>query len=219
MADDVFKEIKRMLEREKVIALLAIARHFRSSERTVQRHLKKLDCQASFTHKRRFFTLRMTPQFDENGLWFYRQIGFSKFGNGLDTIVSQINQSARGLSKDELETTMKIDLSKQIQILVQREKIHRIKLGNKYLYVPEAAMKDKTRRFKIVGDRQAEEQFHASVQRADLIALLKAILLEKKVGIDIKSIKNLVRKYSLQIPWGKIQQLLLKYELLEKKTQ
>jgi hypothetical protein len=95
--------------------------------------------------------------------------------------------------------------------------LHRIKLGARYLYVPSETIANKTQKLKIVGDRQTEERFDRDVQKSDLIALLKAVLIEKNVGLDVKSIRRLVRKYALQISWSKIQYLLLKYDLLEKK--
>jgi hypothetical protein len=79
-------------------------------------------------------------------------------------------------------------------------------------------MTNDTQKLQIIGTRQTEERFDRDVQKSDLIALLKAVLIEKKVGLDIKSIKNLVRKYSLQISWNKILLLLQKHNILEKKT-
>ena len=117
-----------------------------------------------------------------------------------------------------MEAILKIGISKQIQILVQREKLYRIKLGNKYLYVPEGVIQNKKKRLKLVGDRQTDEHFEKDVQKTDLIALLKVVLIEKKVGIDLENIKRIARKYSLRIPLEKIQRLLLKYNLLEKKS-
>lgn len=212
------EEIQGLLLKKRVLSLQWMADHLGSSERTTQRYLKNLQTLTSYTHKRRYFTLSDIPRFDDNGIWFYRQIGFSKFGNGLDTIVSLVNQSMDGFTREELESILRIGISKQIQILVQRERVHRIKLGNKYLYIPEAAMQNKKKRLKLVGDRQTEEYFEKDVQKTDLIALLKAVLIEKKVGIDISSLKRIARKYSLRIPLKRIEQLLAKYDLPEKKT-
>ena len=212
-------EIKGILLKKRVLSLKWLAEQMGVSDRTAQRYIKDLPALTSYTHKRRFFTLLNIPQFDHKGIWFYQQIGFSKFGNSLDTIVSLINQSKEGYSREALEAILKTGLSKQIQILIQREKIYRIKLGNRYLYLPEKVMQNKKARLKLVGTRQTEEHFEKEVQKTELIALLKAVLTEKKIGMDVESITRITRKYSLQIPIKKIQQLLLKYDLTEKKTQ
>ena len=169
-------------------------------------------------HRGSYVTLPDIAKFNNHGVWFFRGIGFSSFGSSLSTIVGLIEQSKTGFSREQLEAVLKIGISKQIQILVQRERVHRIKLGNKYLYIPEAVMQNKKRRLKLVGDRHIEEHFEKAVQKTDFIALLKAVLIEKKVGTDIKSIERIARKYSLRIPLKKIEQLLAKYDLPEKKT-
>jgi hypothetical protein len=217
-SSDRIDEIKEALLKKRVLSLQWMTEQLGISERSTQRYLKALQTLTSYTHKRQFFTLPDIPRFDHNGIWFCRQIGFSKFGNGLDTIVSFINRSENGFSREELEAILRTGLSKQIQILIQRERVQRIKLGNKYVYIPEAAMQNKQRRLKLVGDRHIEEHFEKAVQKTDLIALLKAALIEKEVGTDSKSIKRLAQKYSLRIPLRRIEQLLLKYDLPEKKT-
>jgi hypothetical protein len=209
---------KRNIQDEKVIRFDEALKRVDCSAVTLRRDLNALQALTSYSHRGQFVTLPGIPRFDELGIWFHKRIGFSKYGTSLDTIVALVEDSKEGFSREELEAILKIGISKQIQILVQREKLHRIKLGSRYLYVPGEAMASKTRRLKIVGTRQTEERFDRDVHKSDLIALLKAVLIEKRVGIDVKSIKNLVRRYALQISWNKIQLLLQRHDLLEKKT-
>lgn len=217
-SDDQRERIGEIFREKKVHSLAGISEQLGIGDRMVQRYLKDLHGLTSYTHRGQYVTLPDMARFDEHGLWFYRQVGFSRFGNSLSTIVGLIEQSRRGFSREQLEAILKIGISKQIQILVQRERVHRVKLGSKYLYIPEAAMQDKKRRLKLVGDRHIEEHFEKTVPKTDLIALLKAVLVEKQVGTDSKSIKRIAQKYSLRIPLRKIEQLLLKYDLPEKKT-
>ena len=212
------EKIKEFLLEKKVQSLRGIAEHVTVGNRMAQLYLKKLNRMTSYTHRGQFVTLPSIPHFDEFGIWFYKKIGFSKYGTSLDTIIELVEKSKEGFSREELEAILKIGISKQIQILVQREKLHRIKLGGRYLYVPTKVMTNETQKLQIIGTRQTEERFDRDVQKSDLIALLKAVLIEKKVGLDVKSIMNLVRKYSLQISWNKILLLLQKHNILEKKT-
>ena len=209
---------KKNIHGEKVVRFDEALKGVECSAVTLRRDLNTLQALTSYTHRGQFVTLPSIPQFDEFGIWFYKKIGFSKYGTSLDTIIELVEKSKEGFSREELEAILKIGISKQIQILVQREKLHRIKLGGRYLYVPTKVMTNETQKLQIIGTRQTEERFDRDVQKSDLIALLKAVLIEKKVGLDIKSIKNLVRKYSLQISWHKILLLLQKHNILEKKT-
>lgn len=216
--DNQRENIRELFREKKVRSLQGISEHLGIGDRMAQLHLKDLHGLTSYTHRGQFVTLPDIPRFDEHGIWCYRQVGFSRFGSSLDTIVGLIEQSKSGFSREELETILKIGISKQIQILVQRERLHRIKLGNKYLYIPEGVMQNKKRKLRVVGDRQPEEHFEDDVQKTDLIALLKAVLMEKKVGINSKNIKRIAQKYALIISLKKVEQLLLKYDLSEKKS-
>ena len=129
--NDRLEKIKELVFQKKVLSLQSIIEKSGYSERSTQRYLKEFNCLTSYTHRGRFVTLSDIPSFNDYGIWFYRKIGFSKFGSSLDTIVAIINQSKHGFSREELESILKIGISKQIQILVQRESIHRIKLGSR----------------------------------------------------------------------------------------
>ncbi|MCP4552273.1 MAG: hypothetical protein GY834_09595 [Bacteroidetes bacterium] len=63
-----------------------------------------------------------------------------------------------------------------------------------------------------------EEYYDAMVSSSDLVALLKAVLVEKKIKINVKNLKRFTQKYSLKIPLTKVEQLLIKYNLTEKKS-
>ena len=60
-----------------------------------------------------------------------------------------------------------------------------------------------------------EEYYDRKIKIVDLIALLKAVLTEHK--IDMNNLKKLSKKYSLDVPIKKVEQLILKYDLLSKK--
>jgi len=70
---------------------------------------------------------------------------------------------------------------------------------------------------RLLNANNIEEYYDAIVSSSDLVALLKAVLVEKKIKIDVKNLKHFTKKYSLKIPLNKIEQLLLKYNLTEKK--
>jgi hypothetical protein len=210
--------IRTLLTQKKVGSLRGIAEDLGVGDRMVQFYLKDLQALTSYTHSGQFVTLPEIPKYDAYGIWFYRKIGFSNFGTSLDTIIGLIEQSKAGYSRDELEEILRIKISQQIQTLLLREELHRVKLGNRYLYLPEAVMKNKRKRLRVIGDIQAEEHFEKEVKKTDLIALLKAVLIEKKVGIEIEDVKRIAQKYALKIPLQRIQRLLADHILPEKKS-
>ena len=101
---------------------------------------------------------------------------------------------------------------------MQRDQIYRVKTGRKYLYLPNSLAKNKKKRLRLLPTADIEECHLGRVKTTDLVALLKAVLIEKEVNIDVPSIRRISRKYSLKIPAKQVEQLLNKYDLFEKKT-
>jgi hypothetical protein len=209
--------IEALIQREKAVALQVIVEQSECCERTVQRYLKVLHGMSSFTHGGQYVTLPEIPRFDDRGIWFCRKVGFSSAGNSLATIIKLIATGEGGFTREELEDILRIGISKQIQILLQRGAIQRVKLGSKYLYLPKTTLQNKKKILELVGTRQAEVCFEKEIQKTDLIALLKVVLIEKKVAINAKSIQTITRKYALKIPERKVELLLRKYDLPVKK--
>lgn len=209
------EKVRQFFHETTVMSLRTIVDLMAIHKRTVQKHLREMNCFTSFTHKRKYLTLPETPKFDENGIWFFDDIGFSRFGDSLDTILALIKNRDEGYMREELEGILRISISKQIQTLLFREKLDRIKLGGRYLYLPGETIKNKKKMLKAVGSYQAEEHFEKGVRTEDMVGLIKAILLEKVINMD--DIKSLIRRYQLKLPPQKIERLLLKYDLSKKK--
>ena len=55
------------------------------STMTVFRKLKQLSYLSSYSHRGKFYTLKDIAQFNEKGLWFFRDVRFSEFGTLMDT--------------------------------------------------------------------------------------------------------------------------------------
>ena len=69
---------------------------------SVRRFLKQIGYFRSYTHNGKWYTLRSTPRFDRDGIWHYKDIGFSKHGSLIATIAHLVGRSPAGLSAREL---------------------------------------------------------------------------------------------------------------------
>jgi len=81
---DNFEKYDKGLElfrKEKVMSLKQLADRLNCSERTVQRQLKKWRTYTSYNQNGRYYVLPDIPRFDEHGLWRYKGIFFSRYGN------------------------------------------------------------------------------------------------------------------------------------------
>ena len=213
--DERLQTIKELIGKKKVLSFEKLEQSVNVSGITVRRDLRALHYITSYTHRGMFITLPKIPRFDNNGIWFFHEIGFSQNGNSFESILKLIDQSKQGLSREELEDILKIGISKQIQILIAQEKLNRVKLGSKYIYLPEDLMKNERKKYRLIGTRQSEDYFEKDVRKKDLILLLKAVL--EHNGIKMTNLKQIVKKYKLKLPIKKIEKLLTENQLTEKK--
>ena len=72
------QRLQGLFRREKVLDMRTLRGRFPSrSRRSLFRDLAGLGYLTSYSHAGRFYTLADIAEFDERGLWFFRNIGFS----------------------------------------------------------------------------------------------------------------------------------------------
>jgi len=86
----------------KVMTVAELARQMRCSPRTVHRRLKVWQAIHSYNQNGRYYVLPSVPTFDSSGLWRYRDIGFSRYGNLTETLIALVGNAQAGLSAPEL---------------------------------------------------------------------------------------------------------------------
>jgi hypothetical protein len=96
------QKVLTRFETRKVMTVAALARQMRCSSRTVHRRLQVWQAIHSYNQNGRYYVLPSVPTFDPNGLWRYRDIGFSRYGNLTETLVGLVRNSPAGLSSTEL---------------------------------------------------------------------------------------------------------------------
>jgi len=96
-----FQELK-VLTIEQLVGLLE------SSVITARRQLKKWRAYTSFNMNGRYYTPPGIPRFDENGIWKYQRILFSKYGTLMQTISQLIRRSETGLSAKQIAQVVEV---------------------------------------------------------------------------------------------------------------
>lgn len=131
---DAAASLLRRWRRKKVITLAELMEELRTSLRTVRRRLKLWGALASFNHNSRFYTLPELPQFDELGLWFHRDIGFSRHGHLPQSIAALVGQSPGGLTAAELGQRLRLDPRSFLWQFHQHPDLQREKYQGHYVY-------------------------------------------------------------------------------------
>jgi hypothetical protein len=105
------------------------------SRRSLFRDLGRAGYLTSYTHVGRYYTLDGIPVFDDQGLWFYRDIGFSRAGTLKQTVAEQVEQTPDGWTHEELQGLLRVRVHNTLLGLVREGRIGRERVGRVYLYV------------------------------------------------------------------------------------
>lgn len=128
--------MSKNFQRYKVLDLRRLHALFpERSTRSLFRDLSNIDSMTSFTHAGKYYTLPKITKFDEEGLWFHRNIGFSRAGTLKNTAVEQVERSREGRTANQLSNQLRIRVYNALQDLHRQGRIGREKYRRVYLYV------------------------------------------------------------------------------------
>jgi hypothetical protein len=89
----------------------------------------------SYNRNAKYYTLARIAQFNEQGLWFYRDIRLSKWGTLPDTVLGQIELSAAGMTARELEGLLHIaNVKPTLTHLAREGRLQRAKIAGAMTY-------------------------------------------------------------------------------------
>ncbi len=128
-------DLARLLHETKVRTKDQILKHLHCSAMTAWRLLKELGYLTSYNFNARYYTLVDIPHFDDQGLWSYRQIRFSRYGSLSLTVLNLVCTSRAGLSMAELRHLLQVNTTPTLLKLYQRDALDRVKVGPCYRYV------------------------------------------------------------------------------------
>ena len=132
--DRLLSMVEEQWEKEQVLQLKDFSRKLKCSETTVRRYLKKWNSITSFSHKGSYYTLSAVADFDDDGLWFYNGIGFSQYGNLIETIIYFVSSSESGLYASDLFELLRFKSYSVLARIMNRTNLFREKMNGKYLY-------------------------------------------------------------------------------------
>lgn len=133
--------LQAFLEEEKVATLAQLAHALAGpAPITVRRKLKDLSCLSSYSHAGKYYTLPKIAQWNDQGLWSWKGIRFSKHRTLKRTIEAWVVGSEAGYFEPELQKGLKVQVRVSLGNLLQEGRIGREKVSGLYLYgSPEAA--------------------------------------------------------------------------------
>ena len=101
---------------------------------TVFRKLKQLDHRNSFSHRGAYYVFDEATHFDQDGLWSFQSVWFSRWGTLLDTAEAFVEDSAADCFVEELDNLLHARAKEPLLKLVQQERSTRQTVGGLFLY-------------------------------------------------------------------------------------
>ena len=102
---------------------------------TVFRKLKALGYLCSYSHRGQYYTLQDLPEFDEQGLWGWHSVWFSRYGNLVETAREFVAEAVSGFTASELETILHVDCKRALLTLHRKKRVARAQIGGVYVYL------------------------------------------------------------------------------------
>ena len=123
-----------IFSKQKVMSLKQLAELLSCSERTVQRQLKKWRTHTSYNKNGRYYVLPDIPRFDDDGLWRYQGIFFSRHGNLKQTLMALVNHSPAGLTVAEAGALVGVSLRSFLAQPHHIQPLRREKITGRFVY-------------------------------------------------------------------------------------
>ena len=176
---------------------------------SVRRFLAEVGYYSSFTHNGAWYTLHSTPRFGRNGLWFYRDIGFSRAGSLTKTLITLVAKSPTGMSAEMLGESLRCRCHGVLVHLWRKGSIQREKIGRCQVYFAADPHKAKRQRQARSAQHPPTVQFSAEIAvlvLAEFIRspdssfeqLAKKISQSKKVTVRPEQIEHLFEQHGLK---------------------
>jgi hypothetical protein len=205
------QRVLEKLRRQKIITIAQLVEWLKCSVITARRKLKRWQSYTSINKNGRYYTLPQTPVFDENGLWKYQTVLFSKHGNLKQTVFALITDSLKGLSAVEIAEL--VDLVPNSSFLSRFKSvpgIKREKHQGRFIYFSDHSQIYSRQKQK----RAAREQSVGFPTDSEAVEILVQLIKHPNIGIEQLAAE--VSKFGKQIGPDRIRRFLQFHDLLKK---
>ncbi|MCI0539117.1 MAG: hypothetical protein L0Z50_28245 [Verrucomicrobiales bacterium] len=127
--------LEKLFHRRKCWRLDQLAEALGYALISVRRFLKQIGYFRSYTHNGKWYTLRDSPDFNRDGLWHHKRIGFSKRGSLTATIGYLVGHSSAGLSASQLSQKLQHPCHAVLTQLHQAGQLDRLQLAGQFRYL------------------------------------------------------------------------------------
>lgn len=207
ISDRGVRKARKTFRAQKVGTIDELADLLQGSVSTARRQLKQWKTRTSYNRNGRYYALPEVVRFDADGLWRYRGIGFSRYGNLTQTVIGVVCNSEAGLGAGQLGNLLGLEPRSFLSAFADHPALRREKHQGRFVYfAAEEAVFQEQKRRRVAMSRQAQmpsdaeavailveriKQPRASVE--ELVARLK----EQSVRVSAQAVRNLFAAHGL----------------------
>ena len=200
------------IKKEKIFTLKRIVSILECSSRTAQTKLKLWKTYTSYNQNGKYYTLPEIPEFNQHGLWQYKNVAFSKHGNLKKTIVHVVSVSPAGLSGKQLGEILGLSPQSFLHHFRQCPGIHREKHDGVFIYFSDVDE---------VYEKQLQERTSVAARSAivtlsDPEAVLVLVAVIRQHGISAEEILALPEIKKSKITLSAVKGFMAYHGLLKK---
>ena len=202
----------KTFRRRKILTLMEVAGLIRRTIHTARRWLKAQKVHRSYNKNGRYYTLPDVPEFDANGLWRWRAILFSRYGNLTETVIELIRRSEAGLDATEVGERIGLDPRSFLSAFAGHPGLRREKTQGRFIYYAADPS---------LYSQQRQRRSLMSATRRDPSELEAMAILVEKIKHPVLSVEELcrrLRRKKLQVEPEMILSLFARHGLGVKKT-
>jgi hypothetical protein len=183
-----------------------------SSIHTARRRLKEWRAHTSYNQNGRYYALPDVPAFDGDGLWHWRGVFFSRYGNLKQTVVELIRRSSAGVDAGEIGSLLGLDPRSFLSSFADHPQIKREKAQGRFVYY----CADRS----VYSEQQQRRSALSAQGRQPTPFEAIAILVEKikHPTLSNETLSQRLRKQKLSVEPETIENLFVRHGLAVKKT-
>jgi hypothetical protein len=124
----------KTFRRRKILTLVEVAGLIRRTIHTARRWLKARKVHRSYNKNGRYYALPDVPKFNTNGLWHWRGVLFSRYGNLTETVIELVRRSEAGLDATELGERIGLAPRSFLSAFADHLQLRREKVQGRFVY-------------------------------------------------------------------------------------
>jgi hypothetical protein len=210
--EEVIDKTLRVIRRRKVVTVSDTADLLQASVRTARRRLGQWNAHRSYNQNGRYYVLPDVARFDTDGLWHYRKIGFSRYGNLTQTVVGLVQNSSGGLGAAELGDLLRMEPHGFLSLFREHPALRREKVQGRFVYYSA----DEVRRAEQSKVRQNRVRDAELPGDAEAVAILVAAI--NHPGLDAEQLCRQLEIQAITSTPQRIENLFSHHGLTPKKT-